>query len=163
MSNSMQTIDMVNLINDLYSGFDWLADLYGMERIRTEGNHCMAASGAPSPNDDHAMLASRMALEIGKVTAKFNKRNNVNIHFRVGISSGSCRGGIIGRKQFMYYTWGTTVDEARTVQKYGELDQVTVSASTFAEIQTKCAVGPLIDVHEAMVFKLESIREEFKQ
>ena len=46
--------EMVDLLNEVFSFFDTLADKYGLEKIRTIGDSYMVASGVPVPRSDHA-------------------------------------------------------------------------------------------------------------
>jgi adenylate cyclase len=41
--------EVVDMLNDLFSDFDALADRFGMEKIKTIGDAYMAVAGVPSP------------------------------------------------------------------------------------------------------------------
>ncbi len=142
-SDSMPTVEFVRLINDLYSGFDWLADHYGLERIRSENDHYMAVAGAPDAAPDHAERAAKMALELTKVIGRFNQSGNVRVGFRAFINSGPCSGGIIGRKQFMYYIWGDTVDTAKRLKSIGGTQTIVVGETTAALLLGSCDMEPI--------------------
>lgn len=107
---------MVQLLNDIFSGFDWLVDMHAMERIRTVGDSYMAVAGVPSPREDHAQAAVEVAMEMLRITNRFNSRNGVDFKVRVGICTGPVMAGIVGRKKFLYYLWGQTVNIARELE-----------------------------------------------
>lgn len=107
---------MVQLLNDIFSGFDWLVDMHAMERIRTVGDAYMAVSGVPSPRTDHTQSAVEVAMEMLRITNRFNSRNGVDFKVRVGVCTGPVMAGIVGRKKFLYYLWGPTVNIARELQ-----------------------------------------------
>lgn len=107
---------MVQLLNDIFSGFDWLVDMHAMERIRTVGDSYMAVAGVPSPRADHASAAVEVAMEMLRITNRFNSRNGVDFKVRIGICTGPVMAGIVGRKKFLYYLWGQTVNIARELE-----------------------------------------------
>jgi len=142
-ARAVTTEKYVHLINDLCSGYDWLANLYGLERIRSEGNQYMAVAGVPAPTPDHAVRAAKMALELDKVTSRFNKRSDIKVKTRVCLGSGPCKAGVIGRKQFMYHVWGDAVDSARNLRNCGEDGSVLVSHSMAELLSGKADLAPL--------------------
>src|SRR5204863_524355 len=108
LSTRVDPAQMVHLLNDIFSGFDWLAEMHGLEKIKTIGDAYMAVSGVPTPRHDHAMAAAEMALEMQKVITRFNLLSGVTFNIRIGMSSGPVVAGIIGRKKFIYDLWGDT-------------------------------------------------------
>ncbi len=116
LSKQYQPERMVQLLNDLFSGFDWLVDMHGMERIRTLGDAYMAVSGIPAPNAEHARAALDVGLEMLRIAKRFNARNGVDFKVRIGIATGPVMAGIVGRKKFLYYVWGPTVNIARDLE-----------------------------------------------
>ena len=123
--------EMVQLMNDIFSGFDWLVDVHGLVRIKTFGDNYMVVGGAPTPRPDHASGVAEMALEMLRITHRFNTRNGVDFHIRIGISTGAVMAGIIGRKNFFYHMWGPAVDTATQMESTGAPDTIQVSASTY--------------------------------
>jgi adenylate cyclase len=53
---------LIQLLDQVLSAFDELADLHGVEKIKTTGDAYMAAAGVPFPHRDHAFAAARMSL-----------------------------------------------------------------------------------------------------
>jgi class 3 adenylate cyclase len=53
---------LIQLLDQVFSAFDELADLHGVEKIKTTGDAYMAAAGVPFPHRDHAFAAARMSL-----------------------------------------------------------------------------------------------------
>jgi adenylate cyclase len=49
LSEKINAEELVTLLNDLFTRFDNLADIYGVEKIRTIGDAYMVVSGAPTP------------------------------------------------------------------------------------------------------------------
>jgi guanylate cyclase len=64
MSAQMKPVELVELLNEVFSDFDALVEKYGLEKIKTIGDCYMVASGVPRPRPDHAQTLIRMALEL---------------------------------------------------------------------------------------------------
>src|SRR5262249_54565665 len=56
--------DLVDMLNDVFSRFDHLADAHGLEKIKTIGDAYMVVGGLPEPRDDHAQAVARMAIDM---------------------------------------------------------------------------------------------------
>ena len=56
----------VELLNEIFSAFDRLADRYRVEKIKTLGDGYMAVAGAPVPipDEDHSVSVAEMSLEM---------------------------------------------------------------------------------------------------
>jgi urea transport system substrate-binding protein len=120
------------LLNDLFSGFDKLAETYQLEKIKTIGDSYMVVGGIPTPEPDHAGRCAEMALDMLEVLKEFNHRNSINLDLRVGLNSGPVVAGIIGTKKFSYDLWGDTVNVASRMESQGQPGMIQVSASTRA-------------------------------
>jgi adenylate cyclase len=127
----------VQLLNDIFSGFDWLVDMHAMERIRTVGDAYMAVSGVPSPRADHTQSAVEVAMEMLRITNRFNSRNGVDFKVRVGVCTGPVMAGIVGRKKFLYYLWGPTVNIARELQATSPAGSIQITAAMRDILQDK--------------------------
>ncbi|MDP1635684.1 MAG: adenylate/guanylate cyclase domain-containing protein [Gallionellaceae bacterium] len=55
---------LVDVLNNVFTRFDRIADNRGLEKIKTIGDAYMAAAGLPVPVPDHAIRAAHMALDI---------------------------------------------------------------------------------------------------
>ena len=82
---------VVYLLNEIFSGFDLLAEKHGLEKIKTIGDAYMVAGGIPSPRPDHAEAVAELALDLMAEIEKFNRAYNTSIQLRIGISTGPGR------------------------------------------------------------------------
>lgn len=137
LSTRVEPAQMVHLLNDIFSGFDWLAEMHGLEKIKTIGDAYMAVSGVPVPRHDHAMAAAEMALEMQKVISRFNLLSGVTFNIRIGMSSGPVVAGIIGRKKFIYDLWGDTVNIASRMESQGQPGAIQVSQATYDRLRDR--------------------------
>ena len=127
----------VQLLNDLFSGFDKLAETYELEKIKTIGDSYMVVGGIPTPTPEHAERCAWMALDMLEVLKHFNRRNSLSLDIRVGINSGPVVAGIIGTRKFSYDLWGDTVNVASRMESQSLPGMIQVSPSTHALLVDK--------------------------
>ena len=127
----------VQLLNDLFSGFDKLAETYELEKIKTIGDSYMVVGGVPTPRPEHAERCALMALDMLEVLNHFNRRNSISLDIRVGINSGPVVAGIIGTRKFSYDLWGDTVNVASRMESHSLPGMIQVSPSTHALLADK--------------------------
>jgi class 3 adenylate cyclase len=120
----------VQLLNDLFSGFDRLAETYQLEKIKTIGDSYMVVGGVPTPVPEHAERCALMALDMIEVLRHFNRRNAINLDIRIGLNSGPVVAGIIGTKKFSYDLWGDTVNVASRMESHSLPGMIQVSGNT---------------------------------
>ncbi len=59
-------------LNDIFSAFDRIVELYGCERLKTMGDAYMAVSGLPEANPDHAVNLAKVALRMRRYIDRRN-------------------------------------------------------------------------------------------
>jgi class 3 adenylate cyclase len=110
---------MVNMLNDVFTHFDKIAEKYGLEKIKTIGDCYMAAAGIPIHRSDHAEAIAMMAIESMKSMNGFITEDGHEIQFRVGIDCGPIVAGVIGKQKFIYDLWGDMVNTASRMETNG--------------------------------------------
>ncbi|MEJ2757355.1 MAG: adenylate/guanylate cyclase domain-containing protein, partial [Anaerolineales bacterium] len=120
LTTQLNPVEMVELLNQIYSKFDALSEKFQAEKIRTIGDNYMVASGVPEPTEDHARNMARMALEMQNHADKLSILGGYRIQFRIGIHSGPIIAGIVGKKKFQYDIWGDAVNTASRMESHGE-------------------------------------------
>lgn len=110
---------LVNLLNDVFSAFDDLAEASGLEKIKTVGDAYMVAGGIPTPRPDHLAAVLAMALQMGNVVAEVGPRYGQALQLRIGIDSGPVIAGVIGHRKYSYDLWGDTVNSASRMESHG--------------------------------------------
>lgn len=136
LTAEMSPVEMVNLLNEIFSYFDTLIEKYELEKIRTIGDNYMAVAGVPTPRPDHAQVMARVALEMKDYIQNRPVRNGKNIEFRIGINSGPVIGGVIGRKKFVYDIWGDPVNVASRMESQGVAGKIQITCSTYERIKS---------------------------
>ncbi|RQQ05782.1 response regulator [Burkholderia stagnalis] len=126
----MSAEQLVEMLNDIFTEFDAIADRRGLEKIKTIGDAYMAAAGLPEPVADHAARAAHMALDMIDAMARFNALRGGNLQLRIGINSGEVVAGVIGKRKFIYDLWGKAVNLASRMESQGVAGRVQVTDAT---------------------------------
>jgi adenylate cyclase len=137
MASTWSPIELVGLLNEIFSAFDKLTEEHHLEKIKTIGDAYMVVSGLPEPNAQHASAIANMALDMQAVMVSFNKRYHKNLSIRVGVHSGPVVAGVIGLKKFIYDLWGDTVNTASRMESHGLADHIQVSDTTYKLLKTQ--------------------------
>lgn len=133
----MNPIELVELLNQIFSGFDIICEQHGLEKIKTIGDAYMVVGGLPEPRADHAEAIANMALDMQAEMVRFNTQNKKSFSIRIGIHSGPVVAGVIGIKKFIYDLWGDTVNIASRMESHGISWQIQASEATYNLLQEK--------------------------
>jgi adenylate cyclase len=136
-SANMAPSRTVQLLNDLFSGFDKLAETYELEKIKTIGDSYMVVGGVPTVIPEHAERCALMALDMIEVLHHFNRRNSTSLDVRIGINSGPVVAGIIGTRKFAYDLWGDTVNVASRMETHSQPGVIQCSSGTHGLLADK--------------------------
>jgi adenylate cyclase len=121
---------LVEVLNEIFTHFDSIADRRGVEKIKTIGDSYMAAAGLPTRAANHAERAAHMAMDMLEVMDRFNAKNNYHLDIRIGISTGAAVAGVIGKRKFLYDLWGDVVNTASRMESHGVAGRIQITDST---------------------------------
>lgn len=138
----LPSVEVVRLLDDIFCGFDTLAEAQGLEKIKTIGDAYMVVGGLPTPRADHAEAVAELALNMLRQAAEQSARLDTPIQLRLGINSGPVIAGIIGRHKFNYDLWGDTVNTASRMESHGLPGRIQVAESTFLRLRDLYAFEP---------------------
>ena len=142
MSQKMPPEQVVNMLDELFSLFDRLAEEHGLEKIKTIGDAYMGVAGIPEPTKDHARRCALMALAMQDELRAYSERHQTELSIRIGIATGSVVAGVIGRKKFIYDLWGDTVNTASRMESHGVPGKVHVTEATARELEAEFELEP---------------------
>ncbi|MGB3517246.1 MAG: adenylate/guanylate cyclase domain-containing protein, partial [Elainellaceae cyanobacterium] len=142
LSSHLPPMELVNLLNSIFSTFDQLAEQLGLEKIKTIGDAYMVAAGLPNPRSDHAEAIADMALEMTAAMQRFEQDLQFDLKLRIGINSGIVVAGVIGQKKFIYDLWGDAVNIASRMESLGEPGGIQVTQAT------RDRLAPLYDLRD---------------
>ncbi|MED6251946.1 hypothetical protein ATANTOWER_004981, partial [Ataeniobius toweri] len=135
-------MEVVDMLNDIYKGFDSIVDHHDVYKVETIGDAYMVASGLPRRNGNrHAVDICRMALDILSFMGTFQLRHlpSISVWIRIGIHSGPCAAGVVGMKMPRYCLFGDTVNTASRMESSGHPLRIQVSEPTIHILQrTDC-------------------------
>jgi len=134
LSAMMSPVELVAMLNEVFSRFDALVEKYELEKIKTIGDCYMVASGVPRARPDHAQVLIRLALEMQNYV-RHQTFNGHQLSFRIGVNSGPVVAGVIGRKKFIYDLWGDAVNTASRMESHGTGGSIQITTATYELIR----------------------------
>lgn len=137
LSSHISPAELVNLLNDIFSAFDNLADQHEVEKIKTIGDAYMVVGGVPNPRPDHVAKIADMALDMIEAVRQFKTSNNQLVTLRIGIHTGPVVAGVIGARKFIYDLWGDTVNIASRMESQGEAGQIQVTDAVHERLKKR--------------------------
>ncbi|EEB15293.1 adenylate cyclase, putative [Pediculus humanus corporis] len=135
-STPMQVVD---LLNDLYTCFDSIIENFDVYKVETIGDAYMVVSGLPVRNGNlHAREIARMSLALlGQVQDfRIRHRPTTQLKLRIGMHTGPCVAGVVGLKMPRYCLFGDTVNTASRMESNGEALKIHVSPKTKEVLDT---------------------------
>ena len=164
MTVSQNPSELVSELNDIFSAFDRIVELFGCERMKTIGDAYMAVSGLPEANDDHAAAVARVALRMKRYLEKRNESRREPWLARIGVHSGPVVGSIVGVQKYVYDIFGPGVNLAARMESVAEPMQIVVTSQTYGRLKDEFTCRDL-GTHEIKGFgeqRLYSLEAEWR-
>ena len=136
---------LVAFLDRLFNEFDRLADLHGVEKIKTMGDGYLAAAGLSGQPEDHAGKLCALGIDMIRALRRIRQEHGVDLDLRIGVQSGSLIAGVLGRNRPHFDIWGGTVNMAHRLQATSPANCIQISAATRAQMQRNI---PLTDMGE---------------
>ena len=137
ISSRIPPQEVVSLLNQVFSAFDYLAEIHGLEKIKTVGDAYMVVGGLPSPREDHVEAVLDMALDMRISISKVSQKIGEDCQIRIGINTGPVVAGVIGIKKFIYDIWGDTVNVASRMESQGIAGEIQLTGETYNKVRHK--------------------------
>jgi len=136
-ASNLAPIQVVEMLNQIFSRFDQLVSHYGLEKIKTIGDAYMAVGGLPRPRADHAEAIAELALDMLIAIAEFDRGDGRSFQLRIGVNTGPVVAGVIGTQKFIYDLWGDTVNVASRMESHSETGRIQVTTTTYQALKEK--------------------------
>uniref|UniRef100_A0A3Q2ZMF4 Guanylate cyclase n=1 Tax=Kryptolebias marmoratus TaxID=37003 RepID=A0A3Q2ZMF4_KRYMA len=163
ISSLSDPIEVVDLLNDLYTLFDAVLSNHDVYKVETIGDAYMVASGLPKRNGNkHAAEIANMSLNILSSVGSFHMRHmpEVPVRIRIGIHSGPCVAGVVGLTMPRYCLFGDTVNTASRMESTGLPYRIHVNNSTVSILRS-LNDGYKIEVRGKTELKGKGIEETY--
>ncbi|XP_064597597.1 receptor-type guanylate cyclase gcy-4-like [Liolophura sinensis] len=138
LSAQCSPVQVVNMLNSLYTLFDDRIDKYDVYKVETIGDAYMVASGLPHRNGKrHAAEIGTMALDLLNNITSVEIPHLPETHFklRIGLHTGPAVAGVVGYKMPRYCLFGESVTIASRMESLGEAKRIHVSQTTYDTLQ----------------------------
>ncbi|XP_064641678.1 speract receptor-like isoform X2 [Lineus longissimus] len=122
LSSESTPMQVVDLLNDLYTTFDFIIGNFDVYKVETIGDAYMVVSGLPTRNGiNHAGEIASMSLALLSAIKKFKIRHRPDecLKLRIGIHSGSCVAGVVGLKMPRFCLFGDCVNTSSRMESNG--------------------------------------------
>uniref|UniRef100_A0A8W4FH93 guanylate cyclase n=2 Tax=Sus scrofa TaxID=9823 RepID=A0A8W4FH93_PIG len=133
-----EPIQIVNMLNSMYSKFDRLTSVHDVYKVETIGDAYMVVGGVPVPIGSHAQRVANFALGM-RLSAKevMNPVTGEPIQIRVGIHTGPVLAGVVGDKMPRYCLFGDTVNTASRMESHGLPNKVHLSPTAYRALENQ--------------------------
>ncbi len=107
---------VVDNLNCIFLAMDRLAEIHGIEKIKTLGDAYMAVSGIAEADTSHFGRMADFALAAIKKLDELQETLAVPFRMRIGIERGSLIAGMLKGCRSVFDVWGDTVNAAARLQ-----------------------------------------------
>jgi class 3 adenylate cyclase len=137
LSENMSASEIVNMLDEIFSQFDVLAEKHKLEKIKTIGDAYMVAGGIPEKKENHLESVVEMALDMQSLMQNGFSKKFKDLNIRIGIHSGAIVAGVIGQKKFIYDLWGDSVNTASRMESHGIAGKIQVTEEVYNKLKNK--------------------------
>ncbi|CAH8514288.1 unnamed protein product [Schistosoma turkestanicum] len=135
--SGLEPLEVVGLLNKLYSVFDGLTEKHKVYKVETIGDAYMIASGCPTRTDYHGPFIAEMALDMVESvqTVKDESKDPPeSLRIRVGIHTGPAVAGVVGVKMPRYCLFGSTVTTSELMEQTSSPQRVQASVKAYENL-----------------------------
>uniref|UniRef100_A0AAF5D181 Guanylate cyclase n=1 Tax=Strongyloides stercoralis TaxID=6248 RepID=A0AAF5D181_STRER len=133
LSLKCSPMQLITLINELFTMFDNLIESYDVYKVETIGDGYLCVSGLPIRNNNHAEIISDLSINFMDICKSFTipHLGREKINLRIGCNSGPCVAGVVGLTMPRYCLFGDTVNTASRMESNSRSGRIHIAESTF--------------------------------
>ena len=148
IASRLQPIQVMHMLDRLYSKFDELVTFHNLKKIETAGDSFMVVSGLSEVQLDHTARVGRFALDLVQIasTVEVEVEKGEFIQVRAGFHSGPVVASVVGTLSPRYCLFGDAVNLASRMESTSEPGRVQMT-SFAAELLLKQAPDMGSQVH----------------
>jgi CheY-like chemotaxis protein len=122
--------EIISRLQRLVEGQEELAELHGLEKIKTIGDAFMGAAGLLRPMSDPVLACIRCGLDMIEAARQMDPPWEL----RIGIHLGPVVGGVLGHRQYLFDLIGDTVNTASRIENAGVPGAVCLSGTAWQQV-----------------------------
>ncbi|XP_070560413.1 uncharacterized protein [Ptychodera flava] len=129
----MEPVDVVRMLNSLYSCFDARIKLYDVYKVETIGEVYMCVSGLPTRNGSrHTGEIASLSLHLQRSMSEISipGHSDIKLKLRAGINTGPVVAGVVGIATPRYCLFGDTVNTASRMESNCLPGKIQISQQT---------------------------------
>jgi atrial natriuretic peptide receptor A len=137
LAGQMRPIQVMKMLNELYTEFDKLVEKHHLYKVETIGDAYMVVGGAPD-NISAPLAAERVAafaLDAVNFVRDFKTQDGDQIFIRAGIASGPVVAGVVGQSMPRYCFFGDTVNFASRMESTSKKMKIQIAEVTYRLLQ----------------------------
>jgi len=128
---------LVEMLSDIFTNFDDIAERNNVEKVKTIGDSYMVVAGVRTPSPRNAEAVAEFAIEALAFVQRYAEENDLPVQIRIGMATGSVVSGVIGTRVPIFDLWGETVNVASRLEEQGFPGSIQVSESTYWRLRNK--------------------------
>uniref|UniRef100_A0A914HY59 Guanylate cyclase n=1 Tax=Globodera rostochiensis TaxID=31243 RepID=A0A914HY59_GLORO len=156
-------LQVVNLLNGLYTAFDGIIDTHDCYKVETIGDGYLVCSGIPKRNgDQHAKEIAELSFAFLRTVRDFRVDHlpSERVNLRIGFHSGPAVAGVVGLTMPRYCLFGDSVNTASRMESNGKSGKVHISASA-NRFLTGVGGGYVTEPRGEVIIKGKGVMETF--
>jgi class 3 adenylate cyclase len=131
ISNELSGDEMVGIVDELIRELDSAAETLGVEPVRTVHNGYLASCGLNVPRLDSVPRTIDFAVEMQRITERFNSRTGHHLSIRAGVNTGHVISGLVGGASVIYDMWGAAVNLAHQMHSGATESGIYVTSAVY--------------------------------
>ncbi|MDA3660711.1 adenylate/guanylate cyclase domain-containing protein [Mycobacterium xenopi] len=134
-ASSIDSTELIQFLDRLYTEFDALVDKHGLEKIKVSGDSYMVVSGVPWPRHDHVQALADLALDMADAAAELKDPHGRALPLRIGLATGPVVAGVVGSRRFFYDVWGDAVNVASRMESTDPEGRIQVPQEVYERLK----------------------------